>query len=230
METKSHVYIVDDQSSVRESLVAVVNLHGDQPHAFPDAETLLASAPFSRPACLIVDLHLPQIDGEQLQAQLSEEVNSPPLIMISGCATVASSVRLMERGAMTLLEKPIEPSTLLDYVEKAILVDRWQLELRARYADLERRFLAMTARQSLTLDFIVDGVPSKTIAKQQDVSQRTVEIDRSRLMTLFGVDSTPELVAKATEFRVLKEMNSRTNRIFRKHAASLLTDGTDTSH
>ena len=128
---------------------------------------------------------------------------------------------------MTLLEKPFETEMLEKYIDKAIQYDRWQIEFHGRYRDLRRQWLGLSERQRQVLKQIVDGFPSKAIARKLDVSQRTIEIERSRLLASYEVESTPQLVAKMTEFQLLTKLGYQEHSLLRKHAASLRSPADD---
>ncbi len=220
MIAQSHVYIVESSTAQRDELVSIATEHGSQPHPYSSSEAFLADAPFRRPGCLIVDMKQPSLNGDELHRQLAEHVNPLPMIVISDSATVETSVRVMEKGAITLLEKPFEPGMLRQYIEKAIEYDRCQTDIYDRYRELQRRWAKTSERQRRVLDLIVEGLPSKAIAVKLDVSQRTIEIERSRLLSSFDAESTPELVAKTTEYRVLMRFGYHGLSTLRKHVAS----------
>ncbi len=222
-ETGKHIYIVADPGQTRDSLIKSLN-RAYQVHLFSNVDEYLASGPYSRAACLIVGMQS-SADGEVVQ-KLRRQNNPLPILVISDAATVAESVKLMEDGALTFLETPVNADRLCEYVEQAIDVDRRHLQIQRRWETLSTCWSTMTDRQKTVLRLIVEGMPSKSIARKNDVSQRTIEIDRSRLMTLFGVESTPELVAKATEYMVLERLGGPAGFILRKHETSFPLVGT----
>ena len=112
-----------------------------------------------------------------------------------------------------MLEKPIEPNVLQKYVAEAIAFDRMQDESHRNYLRLDSIWTSLTERQRIVVELLADGLLNKTVARKLGVSQRTVEVERSRLLETFQVDSIPELVSQVTEYRMLARARKRSVRL-----------------
>ena len=161
------------------------------------ADEFLATVPAGRPVCALVDLHMPRRDGFAVLAALSERHDSPPVIMMTGHGDVRSAVRAMKAGALDFIEKPFDRSELLRHIETAFAVSRRS----AAKADDRRTFLArlsrLTDREHDVFARMLRGLPNKIIAQELDISPRTVEIHRSRVLQKLEVDGVADLIRAA---------------------------------
>lgn len=195
--------VVEDDHSVRVFLEAVVQRCGHRPRTFATAEAYLANEAVPRPACLILDYAPPSMDGLALMAELSRRGDLPPVIAVSGRADVAAAVRFMECGAVTLLEKPFAVDRLERAIEQAVRINEQRGAILSRYDDLSERIARLSEREHAVLREIAEGRLNKAIANDLDVSVRTVESDRSRIVEKMGATTAGEAVAKFAEHRTL---------------------------
>lgn len=194
MSTKRHIYIVDDDDAVRESLSLLLEAIGHQVRTFGSAKDFLDAAPGLTAGCLIADIRMPEMDGLELQFALKERALQFPLIVITGHGDVPMAVRAMKAGALDFIEKPFATPTLLASVEAALsrLGAADQPDPVARAA-LERLEL-LSPREREVLEGLLAGLPNKTIAYDLAISPRTVEIHRARVMDKMGARSLSELI------------------------------------
>ena len=176
------VAIVDDDPGVRDSLTVLLNASGYQTREFASAEAFLREPLEGNPACVIVDLRLPGIDGLTLQAEMGRRGLVLPVIVVTAHGDVASARQALRNGAVDFLEKPIDNDELLTAVRNAIEGrDRAQLE---RAADARATLLlgSLTQREREVYDRIVRGMHNREIAVDLGISPRTVEVHRARVM------------------------------------------------
>jgi FixJ family two-component response regulator len=176
------VAIVDDDPGVRDSLNVLLNAAGYQTREYSSAESFLREPLEGNPACAIIDLRLPGIDGLALQAEMGRRGFALPVILITAHGDVASARQALRTGAVDFLEKPIDNDELLNAVKGAIEgSDRAQLE---RAADARAMLLlgSLTQREREVYDRIVRGMHNREIAVDLGISPRTVEVHRARVM------------------------------------------------
>ena len=176
------VAIVDDDPGVRDSLTVLLNASGYQTREFASAEAFLREPSEGNPACVIVDLRLPGIDGLALQAEMGRRGLVLPVIVVTAHGDVASARQALRNGAVDFLEKPIDNEELLNSLRNAIEGrDRAQLE---RAADARAMLLlgSLTQREREVYDRIVRGMHNREIAVDLGISPRTVEVHRARVM------------------------------------------------
>jgi two-component system response regulator FixJ len=187
------VFVVDDDPVVLNSEVALLTAQGYQTRCFLSAEQFLAEFDPETPGCLITDLRLKGMSGLELQRQLQERGASIPIVVVTGYADVPVTVRLMEQGAVTLLEKPYEPAQLVDAVERALRRDRDTRERLRRRRDLDQRLALLSEEERQVMECMLAGKPNKTISQQLSMSMRTVDRRRRGVLDKMKVSSVPEL-------------------------------------
>ncbi len=148
------------------------------------------------PACLILDVELPDINGLEFQNQIAE-ANHPPVVFITGHGDIPSSVRAMKRGAVDFLTKPFKKQELLDAIRVAIAQDRETRGYRTELARLQKRFDALTPREQEVLPLVVSGLLNKQAAMELGISEITLQIHRGRIMRKMETASLADLVRVA---------------------------------
>ena len=191
------VFVVDDEPSARTSLQALVSSLGYPCVVFDSAEAFLQSVEGDPCGCLITDLRMDGISGEALQEELNRRGMMLPVIAISGYADTSTAVRVMRRGAMTLLEKPCRNEELIEAIEQALARDARERERQMRRRDFVRRLNELTDVELEVFNSLLLGRPNKRIAKELDIGLRTVEAHRQRVFEKMGVASVVELAKLA---------------------------------
>jgi FixJ family two-component response regulator len=187
------IHVVDDDASLRESMIELLEVAGFRTRGYESTGEFLLDPPSDTPGCLLLDVRLPGPSGLDLQAGMQRLGISLPVIFLTGYADVAASVRAMKAGAVDFLEKPVAREILLEAIQRALQHDAAQ---RAANDDARRRATkleALTAREREVFDRIVDGKLNKQIADDLGVSLRTVKAYRAQLMIKLGVTSAAEL-------------------------------------
>lgn len=151
------VYVVDDDASVRRALERLLRSEGYAVAAFASAEDYLDHVRPIAPGCLVLDIHMPALDGLKLQESLLEQGDSLPIVFITGHGTVPASVKAMKAGALDFLQKPFEDHELLNAVAAGIAASRSQLLEQAELSQLLERFMALTPREQVVFDRVVSG-------------------------------------------------------------------------
>ena len=188
------VYVVDDDGSTRELLAWLMQRHGLRAELFADARSFLASYRAGAPGCLIVDLNMPGMGGLDLQRHLKELGAMLPVIFLSGRADVPKAVRAVREGAVDFIEKPFDYKHVVALVEECLRRDADERERRRRRRTACARLAQLTQREREVMDLVVAGLTNREIGERLDISVKTVEAHRSRLMEKLEVHSIAELV------------------------------------
>ncbi|TWT89899.1 Response regulator protein TmoT [Pseudobythopirellula maris] len=199
------VYVIDDDDFVRSWAIEVAGALGYRALGYASAEAFLDSPRQDRPACMVLDLKLGGMSGIDLLHQLVSLGRSIPAVAYSGKADVTSAVSLMESGAMTLIEKPCSVETLAAAINSALEQDQRRLAVESTLATLHDSNESLSERERVVLERLLAGKLNKAIARELDVSERTIEGDRARLYKKFEVNSVAELAVKSTQLQLLIE-------------------------
>jgi len=195
------VWIVDDDEAVCDSLQLLLKTIGLESRSFPDGKSFLEAADDSRPGCVVVDLRMPGMSGLELQEALHQKRSMLPVIFITGHGTVDSAVHAMRAGAIDFLQKPFDDQELLDTIQRAIRVDRDSRDSLSAREQVAERYATLTNRETEVMALVVEGHANKVIASDLEVSERTVEIHRSRVMKKMKANSLPHLVRMALDLK-----------------------------
>jgi two-component system response regulator FixJ len=188
------VFIVDDDPAIRIAMQALLESVNIEHEIFGSADEFLQDEDKHRSGCLVLDIRMPGLGGLELQEELISRGNSLPIIFITGHGDVPMAVDAMQKGAIDFIQKPFRDQELLDRVRDALSTDRQRSEERDRHAEVENRLQRLTKREIEVFDLVVTGKPNKVIAYELDVSQRTVEIHRARVMEKMEARSLADLV------------------------------------
>lgn len=199
--TTRTVFVVDDDAMVRTALREILEFHGFEVLDFADCESFLSSNHSGGDICLLIDAYLPGMDGFQLLEILKEKDQSLPAIMITGHSDVQMAVRAMKAGASDFFEKPISASELLSSVERVFERSKDENKAKAWQHSAQSLMEALTERQREIMDMVLAGHPSKNIAADLGISQRTVESHRAAIMKKTGCKSLPALARLALSAR-----------------------------
>jgi two-component system CheB/CheR fusion protein len=191
------IFVVDDSLLVREGLRAVLEEDGRTVKGYPTSEAFLDAYDPSVEGCLLVDAYLPGISGLALLKRLHAAGDALPAIMITGAGDVTIAVDAMKAGAVDFIEKPIGVSDLLASVDRALEQSHDASTLSTWRADAAQRVSSLTPRQHEIMDMVLDGHPSKDIAADLGISQRTVDTHRASIMKKTGSKSIPALARMA---------------------------------
>ena len=191
------IFVIDDDSHVREGIRAVLEKAGRAVEDYPTCEAFLEAYRPGRGACLLIDAYLPGMNGLQLLQQLHDAGHRLPAIMITGNADVSMAVQAMKAGASDFIEKPIGPTELVASVEQALEQSRDSNKLFASRQAATNRIAGLTHRERQIMELVLAGHPNKNIAADLGISQRTVENHRASIMKKTGSKSLPALARLA---------------------------------
>ena len=182
MTTERVVFVVDDDPAVRESLEVLLQSAGLASRAYSNAQEFLDERPGDIIGCLIVDIRMPGLSGLELQEELNRRGSRLPLIILTGHGDVPAAVQALKAGAADFLQKPFNPQSLLDLVEEALNRHTRIRDADARRAEIASRLDTLTPREREVMALIVRGNANKVVALDLGISERTVELHRSRVM------------------------------------------------
>src|SRR3954462_13659352 len=195
------VFLVDDDARVREAISELLESLGWRAKTFASAGDYVAYPKPDRPACLILDVELPDINGLDFQKQLSRE-DHPPIVFITGHGDIPSSVRAIQGVAVDFLTKPVGEKALVAAIRAAIDRDQLQRSTRAERVELRRRFTALTPREREVLPLVVSGLLNKQAAAELGISEITIQIHRGKIMKKMEAASLADLVRMAGRLEI----------------------------
>jgi FixJ family two-component response regulator len=197
------VFIVDDDYRMREALSSLISSVGLRVATFGSALEFLKSEKPDSPACLVLDVKLPDISGLELQQKLADR-DAPPIIFITGHGDIPSSVRAMKAGALEFLSKPFGERELLHAIDAGIALDRTVRQKRLELAELRRHYSLLTRREREVLPFVVAGFANKETAADLGTSEITIGVHRGQIMRKMGARSLAELVRMADKLGIAR--------------------------
>lgn len=187
------VFIVDDDPSVRDALSLLLRIEGFAPRVFGDAGSFLEAFRQRQPACVILDVNLPDESGLQVLRELAVE-RTPPVVVMSGQGDIATVVAAMKFGAIDFLQKPFSANAMADRVREAVTVYRRaraeHIEGLADFAGRHR----LTGRERDVLQQVAQGASNKEAGRRLGISPRTVEVHRARIMDKLGAKNAADLM------------------------------------
>jgi two-component system response regulator FixJ len=191
------VYVVDDDGAIRDALVLLLEAAGHSACAYPDAASFLAALDPAQPACVVADVRMPGMSGLDLQRHLKASRIDLPVIIITGHGDVAMAVQALKEGASDFIEKPFDEDVLLASVAIALDKGARAFNERRQLDDISARAEGLTPREREVMDLVVRGLPNKAVAVELNISARTVEIHRARVMEKMAANSLSDLVRMA---------------------------------
>ncbi|TXL71810.1 response regulator [Vineibacter terrae] len=197
MGVGARVFVVDDEDAVRDSLQALLEVAGFEAQCFPSARAFLDWVAVDQIGCLLVDVRMPDIDGLELQRRVGATCPGIAVVMMTGHADVPMAVQAMKAGAVDFIEKPIAREALLAAIRRAVAHADERGRAAVERSSEEAKISSLSVRERQVLAGLVAGHPNKVIAHRLEISPRTVEIYRARLMDKMQAHSLPELIRMA---------------------------------
>ena len=193
-DNQAIVFVVDDDASVREALGRLIRSAGLRVEAFESAEAFLNRPRADGPACLVLDVQLPDLSGLDLQRRMADANNEIPIIFITGHGDIPTTVRAMKAGAVEFLTKPLVDGDVLESIREAVARDRAARDQQADTAALRARYALLTQRETEVMAWVVSGLLNKQIAGELGISEETVKVHRGQVMRKMEADSLADLV------------------------------------
>jgi FixJ family two-component response regulator len=197
------VFVVDDDASVRKSLVRLIRAAGYEAEAFGSVGDFLARRPYDGPCCLVLDVRMPGLTGLDLQEALRAAGQRLSIVFITGYRDVPVSVKAMKGGAVDFLTKPVDERTLLGAIEQAVARTLADRRRQARLTEVQRRIATLTPREAAVFALVVTGMLNKQIGSDLGIGEKTVKVHRARVMEKMQAGSLAELVQLAGEANVI---------------------------
>lgn len=194
MDLSPRVYIIEDDDAVRDSLQLMLESVGRETEVFNSADTFLNSYHPNMAGCIVLDIRMPGMNGMELQRKLNELNAILPIIFVTGHGDVPMAVEAMQQGALDFVQKPYREQELLDKISMAMNLDTENRASLEQQQLILERMQGLTPREQDVLALMVEGKANKVIAIDLDISQRTVEIHRSRVMEKLQANSLAHLV------------------------------------
>ncbi|EAZ98323.1 Response regulator [Marinobacter sp. ELB17] len=188
------VYVVEDDEAVRDSLELLLQSDDKPVKTYDSATAFLKSYSDAMAGCIVLDIRMPGMDGMELQKKLNDKHSILPIIFVTGHGDVPMAVDAMKEGAIDFIQKPYREEALLEKIEAALVQDRQQRKSLGEKQEIVRRVKSLTPREHEIMDRMIAGQANKVIAIELEISQRTVEIHRSRVMHKMGTHSLAHLV------------------------------------
>ena len=207
MSPSGRVYVIDDDAAMRDSLDFLLGSAGFNVRLFDSAQIFLNELPDLAFGCVVTDIRMPGIDGIELLRQLNTGTGARklPVIVMTGHGDVPLAVEAMKLGALDFLEKPFEDDRLVGMIETAFSENQSGAKTEAFATDMAARVASLTQRERQVMQGLVTGQSNKVIARQYDISPRTVEVYRANVMTKMQAGNLSELVRFAIRAGVLKD-------------------------
>jgi len=191
------VFVVDDDVTICVALSRLIRTAGLHVETFGTAAECLSDDRLKDADCLVLDVHLPDLSGLELQEKLTELGLELPIVFITGRGDIPMSVRAMKAGALEFLTKPFDNQQLLDAIEQGIARCQGARLHEEQLIDLQRRYQSLTPRERQVLTLVVRGLLNKQIAGELGTAEKTVKIHRSQVMKKMDAASLPDLVRMA---------------------------------
>jgi two-component system, LuxR family, response regulator FixJ len=190
---KPAVILLDDDPAMRRSLTLALGLAGYEVQAYASPEAMFKGLDPGQPGCLLLDLRMPGMGGLEVQEILQERGCTLPVIFISAFGDIPTTVRALKGGAVDFVEKPFTAETLVARIEEAIALDRRQRGEKELQDAVVQRTRQLTRRELEVMYLVTEGLSNKEIARKMDISPRTVEKYRARVMEKMHADSIADL-------------------------------------
>jgi FixJ family two-component response regulator len=197
MTAEPIVYLLDDEPDMLKALTRLLRAQGLQVRGFANGRDFLARKAHQGPACLVLDVAMPEIDGLCVQERLRRSGDELPIIFLTGHGDIPMSVRAMKAGAQDFLTKPVNAVDLLQAIRAALRRASEQHALSEELASLRGRLASLTPREREVLGHVIAGKMNKQIAADLGTGEQNVKVHRGRLMRKMGVSSVAELVRLA---------------------------------
>jgi two-component system response regulator FixJ len=204
-ETAPIVHVVDDDASFLAAISRLLRVNGFSVKTYSSAHEFLVQRDADAPGCVLADLHMPQMNGLDLQSILAQTPNPLPILFLTGHGDIPSTVRAMRSGAEDFLEKSAPKKKLFDAVMRALARDSRERGARARQRELRARFDTLTDREREVLFHVVQGQLNKQIAGDLDIHERTVKLHRTAITTKLNVQSVAQLTRLTQEAGVFAD-------------------------
>ncbi|NVN87992.1 MAG: response regulator transcription factor FixJ [Rhodopseudomonas sp.] len=205
MPRKGNVYVIDDDPAMRDSLDFLLDSSGFNVKVFESALAFLDALSAAESGCILSDVRMPGIDGIDLLKRLKALGSRLPVLIMTGHGDVPLAVEAMKLGAIDFIEKPFEDDRLIGMIEAALGQAERGAKTEAVAQDIAARVESLSPRERQVMDGLVAGLSNKVLARDFDISPRTIEVYRANVMTKMQASSLSELVRLAMRAGAIKD-------------------------
>jgi len=205
MPDRGKVYVIDDDEAMRDSLNFLLDSADFSVTLFETAIRFLEALPGLEFGCVVSDVRMPGMDGIELLKRMKAGQSGFPIVIMTGHGDVPLAVEAMKLGAVDFLEKPFEDDRLIGMIEAAIRQAEPVARSEALTLDIAARIATLSPRERQVMDGLIAGLSNKLIAREYDISPRTIEVYRANVMTKMQANSLSELVRLAMRAGLLKD-------------------------
>lgn len=205
MASRGHIYVIDDDEAMRDSLQFMLESADYQVSLFESADKFLELLPGIQFGCVVSDIRMPGIDGIELLKRLKAAHGILPVIIMTGHGDVPLAVEAMKLGALDFLEKPFADDRLIAIIELALQQSEPRARTESIAQDIIARIASLSPRERQVMDGLVTGSSNKMIARDYNISPRTIEVYRANVMTKMQAGSLSELIRLALQAGALKD-------------------------
>lgn len=195
------VYVVDDDAAILRALTRLLQVSGYRVSSFQSPAAFLRSAALDAPGCAILDMHMPEFDGLQLQQQILARQSPLGILFLTAHGRIDQCVEAVKSGAVDFLSKPVEDTILLAAVDQALVKSRARHLVNLERQIIHQRYRTLSPREREVFALVVTGLLNKQVAAKLDASEKTIKIHRGRVMNKMQADSLAELVVMAGRLR-----------------------------
>jgi len=192
--SRGMVHVVDDDASVRTALSRLLRAEGFEVAAYGSASEFVERAVDGGAGCVVLDVHMPEMTGLDLQRRLAHDPDALPIVFLTGHGDIPASVQAMKAGAVDFLTKPVDRAQLLAAVELALLRDSQRRQRRSHLRIVEESFATLTQREREVFDLLVTGMLNKQVGFELGTTERTIKAHRAQILRKLGVASVADLV------------------------------------
>lgn len=204
MPARGHVYVIDDDPAMRDSLDFLLTAADFSVSLYESATAFLESPP-SAFGCIVSDVRMPGIDGLTLLKRLKANRSALPIVIMTGHGDVPLAVEAMKQGAADFIEKPFDDDRLIGMIDAALKQAEGEAKDEAANQEIAARIASLSPRERQVMEGLVAGLSNKVIAREYDISPRTIEVYRANVMTKMQAGSLSELVRLALRGGVVKD-------------------------
>ncbi|MCA6112025.1 response regulator FixJ [Bradyrhizobium cenepequi] len=205
MARRGNVYVIDDDEAMRDSLQFLLDSADFEVRLFESAQAFLDTLAAVEFGCVVSDIRMPGIDGIELLKRVKESRSSFPVVIMTGHGDVPLAVEAMKLGAVDFMEKPFEDDRLIAMIDVALKQAEVGARDEAAIQDVAARIASLSQRERQVMDGLVAGLSNKMIARDYNISPRTIEVYRANVMTKMQASSLSELVRLAMRAGALKD-------------------------
>lgn len=205
MPDRGKVYVIDDDEAMRDSLSFLLDSANFGVTLFETAVKFLDALPGLQFGCVVSDVRMPGVDGIELLKRMKASHNKFPIVIMTGHGDVPLAVEAMKQGAVDFLEKPFEDDRLIGMIETALRQAEPAARSEAAAHDIAARIATLSPRERQVMDGLIAGLSNKLIARDYEISPRTIEVYRANVMTKMQANSLSELVRMAMRAGFLKD-------------------------